>query len=305
MYSFIPLITLCLGYKQISVAFAANFSSNDITSKSDTTIRIISWNVGNMYGLSNDAEKKKHDRIEIADAIIKSNPDIICLQEFNHSYTRGGDADNIGLFTKEYPHYYYAIDFSRLNGFYTAGSVIFSKYPIINSGKKQFPGRYAESIIYADMIKQSDTFRIYTAHLQSFAFNIYDYADMEKIKDNDKDAMAASKNIFQKMKDAFTARGVQADIVRKELDSSPYRSVICGDFNDVPNSYTYFHIKGERQDAFLAKGLGVGKSFIALAPTLRIDYILPNNNFLIQQFDMIDENLSDHLMLIADISLKK
>ncbi|MEP6513751.1 MAG: endonuclease/exonuclease/phosphatase family protein, partial [Parafilimonas sp.] len=243
--------------------------------------------------------------IEIADAIIKSKPDIICLQEFNHSYTRGGDADNIGLFTKKYPHYYYSMDFSRLNGFYTSGSIIFSKYPIINSGKQSFPGRYAESIIYADIIKYSDTFRIYTAHLQSFAFNIYDYADMEKIKDNNKDAMAASKNIFQKMKDAFIARGVQADIVKRELDSSPYRSVICGDFNDVPNSYTYFHIRGERQDAFLAKGLGVGKSFIALAPTLRIDYILPDNNFLIQQFDMIDENLSDHLMLIADISLKK
>ncbi len=107
------------------------------------------------------------------------------------------------------------------------------------------------------------------------------------------------------MRLAFKRRGIQAGIVRTELDKSPYASIICGDFNDVPNSYTYFHIKGSWQDAFLKKGFGIGRSFIALAPTLRIDYILADPDFNIKMFDMVDEGLSDHIMLVSDLQLKK
>jgi endonuclease/exonuclease/phosphatase family metal-dependent hydrolase len=73
----------------------------------------------------------------------------------------------------------------------------------------------------------------------------------------------------------------------------------------VPNSYAYSHIKGNRQDVFLKKGFGIGRSFISLAPTLRIDYILPDNHFDILQFDMVDEDLSDHIMLVTDVHLNK
>jgi endonuclease/exonuclease/phosphatase family metal-dependent hydrolase len=73
----------------------------------------------------------------------------------------------------------------------------------------------------------------------------------------------------------------------------------------VPNSFTYFRIRGERQDAFLKKDFGIGRSFIALAPTLRIDYILPTLHFEVKQFDMVDEDLSDHIMLVTDLVLKK
>jgi len=107
------------------------------------------------------------------------------------------------------------------------------------------------------------------------------------------------------MRLAFKRRGVQAGIVRKAMDESPYPSLICGDFNDVPNSYTYFHIRGSHQDAFLKKGFGIGRTFISLASTLRIDYILPHSSFEVKMFDMIDEGLSDHIMLVADLQLKK
>ena len=127
---------------------------------------------------------------------------------------------------------------------------------------------------------------------------------MDKIK-QDPETLAASKNIIRKMKHAFTQRGAQADLAKAEIEKSPYRSVLCGDFNDVPNSYTYFTLKGIRKDAFLQKSLGIGRTYLSLAPTLRIDYILPGNEFDVLQFDMIDENLSDHLLLVSDLKLKK
>lgn len=107
------------------------------------------------------------------------------------------------------------------------------------------------------------------------------------------------------MKLAFKRRGKQTNIVTTEIAKSPYPSVICGDFNDVPNSYTYFQIKGNRQDAFLKKSFGIGRTFNSLALTLRIDYILPTKDFTVHQFGLIDEGLSDHTMLVSDLSLNK
>ena len=81
------------------------------------------------------------------------------------------------------------------------------------------------------------------------------------------------------LKTPWVCSGYQADTVRKQLDASPYPLVICGDFNDVPNSYTYFHIRGKLQDAFIAKCFGIGRTYMHISPTLRIDYILPSDEF--------------------------
>ena len=73
----------------------------------------------------------------------------------------------------------------------------------------------------------------------------------------------------------------------------------------MPGSYTYKTIKGNWQDAFLEKGFGVGATFLGLSPTLRIDYILANSPWELRGWESIDENLSDHHMIMADLVLKK
>lgn len=300
----LPLLVLFAGYRQLTVLFAVHAATKFANVKPNGQIRIVSWNVGNMYGLSNDADKKKHNRTEIAQAILKLQPDIICLQEFNNSIKQGPGADNTGLFTSTYPYIYFGKDVNKNDGYYQYGCVIFSKLPLVDSGRIKYPGR-PESLIYADVASGTDTFRVYTSHLQSFKFSKADYDDMDKITREDTAVLSASKSLYQKMKQAFAERGKQATIIRSELDSCRFASIICGDFNDVPGSFTYYHIRGNRQDAFLAKDFGVGRSFISLAPTLRIDYIMPDNHFIIHQFDMVDEDLSDHIMLVTDVSLKK
>jgi len=46
------------------------------------------------------------------------------------------------------------------------GQAIFSKFPIVKSGSIEFPNT-ANNAIYADIVKGSDTIRIYNVHLQS------------------------------------------------------------------------------------------------------------------------------------------
>jgi endonuclease/exonuclease/phosphatase family metal-dependent hydrolase len=300
-YFIISLLTLLVGYKQIRVLFAMHKYQSFEEKKDSSRIRLITWNIRSLEGLSNKADKKRVDRATIPSSIIDQNPDVVCLQEFNTS----GKQDNLAPFRQKFPYHYFSRDFTRTTpAGYEAGSIIFSKYPIVDSGKVQFPGETGESLIYADIEKNGKTMRVFTTHLQSFKFKKQDYDGIEQIKNNEKPVIPASKGIMQKMKTAFTIRGQQARMVREALDKSPHPAIITGDFNDVPNSYTYFHIRHDWQDVFLKTSLGIGRTYLALAPTLRIDYILPDNNFTIHQFDMMDEGLSDHLMLVTDLSLQ-
>jgi endonuclease/exonuclease/phosphatase family metal-dependent hydrolase len=295
----IPVITLLIGWKQISVVFAWHPGAGFSVKRADNVLRLVDWNIHSFNGSSETNDAKRNMPHELSASVIKLNPDVICLQEFNTA----GNADHISQFKETYPYYYFSSDFHRDNGSYQSGCIIFSKFPIIDSGRMEYPSK--ESLIFADIVKGGDTIRIYTTHLQSFKFEKADYNNLVKIKEQDDENLAASKSIYRKMKLAFSRRGIQANMVSSEIAKSPHPSIICGDFNDVPNSFTYFKIRGDRQDAFLSKDFGIGRSFIALAPTLRIDYILPTSHFDIKQFDMVDEDLSDHIMLVTDLVLKK
>ncbi|WP_447640833.1 MULTISPECIES: endonuclease/exonuclease/phosphatase family protein [Chitinophagaceae] len=303
LYALIPLVSLLIGWKQFRSIFAFNGIASFNVEKKANNLRIVSWNVGNLNGTSKRKDALQHSRTEIANTILSMNPDIICLQEFNHSNTQGKQADNIGLFTEQYPYYYFSKDVNKRKGFYQAGSIIFSKFPIVDSARFEYPQGIKESFLYADVKIQNDTIRVFNAHLQSFRLGDSDYSNIEKITTDENVSVEDSKSTLNKMKLAFTRRGIQADFIREKTADCPYKSMICGDFNDVPGSYVYFTIRQKRKDAFLEKGLGIGRSFISLAPTLRIDYILPDQHFKVNQFEMIDEGLSDHIMLVTDLSV--
>jgi len=299
--AWVSLIVLLVGWKQFSVYFATKSTPLFSMSKSNHSIRIVNWNVQSFNGLTSSKSAKKLIRTDIENSINTYQPDVVCLQEFNTSGNNSDASDNIALFSKNYPYHFFSEDYQRVKGKYKSGCIIFSKIPIIATGKIKFP--VAESLIYADILKDSDTIRIYTTHLQSFKFKKEDYDGIDNLGNTNDEAIIASKNIVKKMKLAFTRRSKQVELVKESINQSPYPNILCGDFNDVPYSYTYFMLKENRKDAFLEKQFGIGKTFIGLAYSLRIDYILPDNHFNVQQFDLIDENLSDHLMLVSDIEL--
>ena len=79
-------------------------------------------------------------------------------------------------------------------------------------------------------------------------------------------------------------------MVAQVLEDSPYPYLLCGDLNDVPNSYTIFYGRGNLQDAFLEKGFAmVAERFRYAADRL----YFADRNFDILQFNRV-ENYSDH-----------
>lgn len=298
----ISLIALILGYKQLYVMFAFNSNIKLTQQPKANTLRLISWNVESLNAQKFDKTQtdKQQSKQAIADFIFSQKAAIVCLQEFNSSDA----SNNLELFRKTYPYHFFPGDYFRNQHAYKSGCIILSKFPIINTNQIKFP--IAESLIYADVVLPfGDTVRVFTTHLQSYKFNAKNYYELNKIATQDEEALQASKSVIKKMKLAFIRRSKQAIMVKEEVAKSPYPTIICGDFNDVPNSFTYFTIKGKHKDAFLQKGFGIGKTFTHLAPTLRIDYILPHEKFDVKGFDWIDENLSDHLLLVTDLTLQK
>jgi len=69
---------------------------------------------------------------------------------------------------------------------------------------------------------------------------------------------------------------------------------VCGDFNDVPNSYAYNTIGKGLQNTFAEKGSGIGRTFSGISPTLRIDNIFASEPFTVLQYTRIPKKMSDH-----------
>ena len=107
----------------------------------------------------------------------------------------------------------------------------------------------------------SDTLRVYSIHLQSN--RITEATNNVLNSDNfDQDKTWESiLGILKRYRQHHRARSVQAKTVKEHISLSPYPVLVCGDFNDVPMSFTYEHISERLVDAYKTKGSGVGSTF--------------------------------------------
>ena len=302
-YSLLFLIVLLMGWKSISVFYAFHFPREFNYKKPDDVLRVVSWNVARFIEIKKNNNTGSQIRSKMMEQLLDQDADILCLQEF-HSSALSDYYDNISYIRKKlrYPYFYFSYDEDGGKQYYS--SIIFSRVPIIDSGIVYYPRpSLPEPLIHADIKFNTDTIRIFTTHLQSVQLKKRDYERINEIKNYEDSIVSNSRTIFSKLKKAIERRSVQAKVIKDQLRQSTYPVIFCGDFNDVPNSYTYFTVRGNMQDAFLEKGSGIGRSFTSISPTLRIDYILTSKDFSVLQFDRNKRKYSDHYMLVADLKL--
>ena len=299
--SLLPLATMVLGWQVVWSVFAWHPGTPFALKKKENILRVLSWNVKGFNGITNASNLKLRSE-DMAYSIQKWNPDIICLQEYNTNERPDDIANHANYFSKKYPYNFFSKDFQVAQNDYFSGSIIFSKYKILSAERISFTNG---SLITAIILKGDDTIQIFTTHLASFRFKQNDFDAMDQSSVANSISLNGKKGVFRKMRAAFMQRAIEAELVKENLAKTNYPAIITGDFNDVPGSYTYKTIKGNWQDAFLEKGFGVGASFLGLSPTLRIDYILANSPWELRGWESIDENLSDHHMIMADLVLKK
>jgi endonuclease/exonuclease/phosphatase family metal-dependent hydrolase len=298
-------IALLLSLKSFLLFFALHRPDTFQSAKKPGTLRVATWNVARFIEMRKNNNKGSRTRLQMLDQIKKTDADIVCLQEF-HTSTLKDYYDNITPIQKDlqYPYYYFSFDTDGDSLYYS--SIIFSRYPFIDSGLIRYPRpTLPDVLLYVDVKFGNDTIRVYTTHLQSFQLGKKDYQHIHDIEQVNDSLVENSKSILAKIRRGITNRSIQADIIRDVLDDCPHPKLVCIDMNDVPNSYTYARVKNTMQDLFLKKGFGVGRTFTGLSPTLRIDYIFADKKFFLDQFTRITRKLSDHYMLVADLEMKK
>ncbi|MDQ6889553.1 MAG: endonuclease/exonuclease/phosphatase family protein [Bacteroidota bacterium] len=297
----VSFIVLLAGFQQILASFGFNLPKHFEQAKTANTLRILQWNVSSWDQVNKD-KKRANYRQEMLDLVKSQDADILCFQEFYEPVIPNLHPFNIPVIAKMgYPYYYFVSSYGRENDF-NNGVIIFSKYPMIDSASFNYDmNSSAEHLIYTDIKVNDKIFRIITTHLQSVKFTADDYQSLSEIKHTNKEGLKDSRTIVGKLKRGYTYRYSQAELVHEQIEKSPYPVIVCGDFNDVPNSNTYFKIKDGLRDAFLEKGFFIGRTFRFISPTLRIDYILTDKKFSVAQSQIIHVPYSDHYPVEADL----
>lgn len=102
----------------------------------------------------------------------------------------------------------------------------------------------------------------------------------------------------------FQKRAVQANLLNQLITTSPYPTLVCGDFNSLPSSYVYHTVKGDKlQDGFKTSGHGYMYTFKYFKHMLRIDYILHSPELKSMDYFSPDLSYSDHNPVVMRVKM--
>jgi endonuclease/exonuclease/phosphatase family metal-dependent hydrolase len=261
-------------------------------------VKIMSYNVRlfDLFGWS----KLKNTDANIFKYISDNKPDILCLQEFlvqdpgKFPLTR--IRSEFGFLPYEY------IEFSSSAQNRKQGLAIFSRYPVVGSGCEHFPDT-RNMVIYADIDLGNDTIRVYNNHLESIHFERDEFQWIDDQTDNERIPGDKISVIMHRMKTAYIRRAGQSLIVKKHIEQSPYKVIVCGDFNDTPVSYATHKIRNGLFDSFRSGGKGIGITYPNMRAPLRIDYILHSKEMISSDYTIGRVKYSDHRPVSCNIRI--
>lgn len=273
----LPLSILVYGY--FALGTFIGFNGAPKIDNGDDSLSIMSFNSLGFRGKEDEWKSTAGDTI--VKFIQKERPDIVCFQEFDYKKIRSHYFD-------EYPYKYVDFEFGTDSG--RVIQAVYSKYEIIEKEILYFP-ESSNSAVYVDVKYKMDTIRIYNLHLESL-----------NIRPNNIKKERSDK-LFVRLRDSFKKQQEQSLIVRKHMNTSPYRNIVCGDFNNTQFSSAYFAIRGDLKDSFLEKGTGYGQTINFWKFPFRIDYILVDPSLKIISHQNYNINLSDHEPIMASIQI--
>ena len=240
--------------------------------------RVLTWNI-HSTNIENQGEQES-----IARLIIAQDADIIQLNEFTLDSCLLIDS----LLSEHNP---YKVD---VNAKVKAGDVFYSKVQFVESGKidKVIPNG-----IYSKMYIGKDSLYVLGCHLPG---NNHE----GQIEIDDADSLRRVKLFWGRYRHAQEKRKESVRFFIKKIRESSGPIVMMGDMNDFNASAPMDSLKDAgMKNAWWEGGFGYGATYHEGWLRLRIDHIYYNEKLKLKDVKVVNTDLSDHNILIADFSI--
>ena len=258
-------------------------------------ISVLTWNTHQM------GQFQKPDRNEVLQYLLEQDADVVCLQEVDvykdAKYLTLQDVKQ--TLGKKYPYSY--IDFAIYNKRHQYGTMVWSRFPLINKQSIHYQSRGNISN-RCDMVVRDDTIRLINNHLESYSFTHEDLAAADSLSTYE-GLLSSFKRLWKKWSRATDLRNEQARVVRQEIEDSPYPVIAVGDFNSVAWNYAYWHISDGMHDAWRETHRWAwGATCEKRGYGVRIDYILSSKTIVPVDCEVKNVTGSDHRPVVATLA---
>lgn len=267
----IPFVGLLLAYQPVTHYCPLHRSQQ--TPKD--AFKLLSYNTYNMGKGHMEPDDRTEKNKRLIQYIANSGADIVCLQEAP-----------LGLCPDSLVSHWAYVD--SICGKGGSQIVIFSRYPILRKQKIHYDTKGNLTGVFW-LNKDGRELIVINNHLQTMGFSMKerrDFGNMMHGERKEKEYIkSTSRTIVGKIFEASRIRAHQADSVAAFMRrhcSTPM--IICGDFNDIPQSYTCHTIsnpgKGvdgksmDINDCYRSTAFGPGYSYGHFGMRVRIDNIL-------------------------------
>ena len=186
---------------------------------------------------------------------------------------------------------------------------IHTRYPIIRKERIWYDSNTNGSVAYY-LNTGKDTLLVINNHLEGTHLSDGErdnYQRMIRGKMERDTVKAESMLLIEKLGKNNAKRAPQADAVHRYIEAHrQYPTIVCGDFNDTPISYTRRTIAQGLTDCFKETGRGLGLSINQKGFYFRIDYILCSSDLQPYNCEIDDEmDASDHYPVLCHIKMKE
>lgn len=276
---------LVAGWPYITGFFGLRFAPNQVQ---ENAVSIATHNLGALWRDQKVTDELREKTADAYAQFLKENgaPDILCTQETSGAFYRLLAA-KLG--------YEHTFNLKK-------GTVILSKFPMEAGGDIPF-GKTANSTLWVDLRIHDRIVRVYNVHLQSNRVTNDTEKVLEEAELENEATWHDIRTVLAKVGRATRLRAEQAQRLREHLEACKYPAIVCGDFNDTPNSYVYRLLSRDLTDTFREKGVGRGTTFAGVLPMLRIDYVLTDPAFHTFSCRTVRGHFSDHYPVFVDIGM--
>jgi len=307
LLAFAALLVLIIGPYIVSRARSAGrqirvFSeATAVPAERVSTVRLLAYNIAHGRGATDDnwegtVEEKKERIEEIAQLIVRSEADVVVLNEVDFCSTWSGhqnQAEAIARLTGfQHRVEQRSLDFRFIYGSWKFGNVILSRYPITDaeivkypalSGWEELLAGCKQGVVCKLQLSQSQQVRLLAVHLE------------------------------------YRSEDVRVSSAQRIVDlskSSDVPIIAAGDFNSTPSDLPNAErsatgknamdvIEASRQFQRCANTFATQNemTFSSMRPTRVIDWILVPNGWSFGEYLIVPSQLSDHRPVIATIEI--